>query len=233
MNNLSVLKEIIKSVPLMDSENIINIIEDYSEIEYYKNHNQPIRLELEYTMMGSLDEINIVYRNEYFYLLKESTRDSSIIYCKYDNERNIKYYEYDYSKMNCDCPIHKGAKMHTYYKEYKLKLEKEGFFYVEKNDKRKMDNELEQSDYVLQKYQIDRQISMNEIEVKIELLEELYKMYKEMERVEEELDDGDELYTNKLVYYRDNIYYCTPFSGKATFEFFKKVIDKDTSFIDI
>ena len=103
------------------SENIINIIEDYSEIEYYKNHNQPIRLELEYTMMGSLDEINIVYRNEYFYLLKESTRDSSIIYCKYDNERNIKYYEYDYSKMNCDCPIHKGAKMHTYYKEHKLK----------------------------------------------------------------------------------------------------------------
>ena len=204
MNTKLILKELFASVVNMDTDNIVKIIDDYSKYLFYSESAQPLRLELEYVSIYS-ERFSVIYKNKKFYEIYEDVDvHDSKIYCKKDGDK-FNYYRHYMNNSNRD----------WVFELCDLKQESQGWFYIQKPIKKPMKEMNTTSDYILNEIKIIREITWDEIEIHVQILEDLLKMAKTDSLLSEEIEDEEEFSTT-----------CNHFTGQATLELFKKIIDK-------
>ena len=70
MSEINILKNILQTIPNMDTENVSAIIKSYTDVDYYNVNHIPLQLELEYNVFGWGNEFNVMFIQNKFYIIE-------------------------------------------------------------------------------------------------------------------------------------------------------------------
>ena len=223
MSEIDILKNILQTIPNMDSENITSIIKSYTDVDYYNTNNIPLRLELDYYANGFPEEFNVSFIQNKFYIIKNV---KCYIECRI-GVKDGKYFKYEGSTKNCTCEAHSERKSHMNFKEYQLKTKDEGYYYVESlhNYDHIYKDKGYNYDKFLYEYKILQEISLKDIKNTILILEEWYKSYMHSE-LDDEDSDIDNSHKNKLIRFKTLCLPCHDMDGDKLYNLFENIYNK-------
>lgn len=226
MSEINILKNILQTIPNMDTENVSAIIKSYTDIDYYNVNHIPLHLQLEYNALGFENEINIMFVQNKFFIVENM--------CYYDHDKSYicvkdgKYFRYTNITKNCNCPIHinenENNKNHMNFEEYELKSKDDGYFYIECNH---VFPRIKTYGYEKQIYEhkIISEVSLEDIKKTTYIFEEWYSAYKNSETEDDDLDI-ENFNRNRTINFKSITLPCHDMDIDKMFNLFEQVYDK-------
>ena len=228
MSEINILKNILQTIPNMDAENISSIIKSYTDVDYYNRNNIPLHLQIEYTVCGWGNEINIMFVQNKFFIVE------NICFNEHNTKRicvkDGKYFKHTNITQKCNCPMHinenNDKKNHMNFEEYELKSKDEGYFYVE-CDHVFSTTKAYGFDKQVYEHKILSEISLEDIKKTIHLFEDWYVAYKNSEIANDDDDlDSDNFDRNRVIHFKTIVLPCHDMDSDKLCNLFEQVYDK-------